>query len=72
MRKGVEIEGRETGRRRGIVGVICHWGMASFLRFVISLVQENGPSLNFHEARKICLQQLKNLACVQLVYGHAG
>ena len=36
-------------------------------------VQESGPSLNFEEARKICLLQVvKDLACVQLIYGRAG
>ena len=35
--------------------------------------QESGPSLTFQEAHKICLLQVvKDLACVQLVYGRAG
>ena len=37
--------------------------------------QESGPYMSFEEARKICLIELtktKDIACVQLVYGHAG
>ena len=38
-------------------------------------MQESGPSLDFDEARLICLLQVvkpEDFACVQLVYGYAG
>ena len=38
-------------------------------------MQKSGLSLNFEEVRKICLRQVakpEDIACVQLVYSHAG
>ena len=60
------------GEKQTVGEGLLVWSPIRFLSFVVLLVQENGPSLNFEEARKICLQQLGNFGCVQLVYGHAG